>query len=104
MTDSTVFKYRVVFFKQPTCVACETMKPIWAQVANEIAKDYPHYAVGFGEWDTTSDDWDFCDKIGCDGTPNFAVFDEEGALLGLNTEGMLAAGQLKSFIINSIEK
>jgi len=104
MTDSTVFKYRVVFFKQPTCVACETMKPLWAQVANEIATDYPHYAVGFGEWDVTSDDWEFCDKVGCDGTPNFAVFDEEGALLGLNTDGMLAAGQLKDFIIKSIEK
>ena len=104
MTDSTQFKYRVVFFKQPTCVACEAMKPIWAEVANKICKEYPHYNVGFGEWDVTSDDWEFCDKIECDGTPNFAVFDEEGILLGINTEGMLAAGQLKDFIVTSIEK
>jgi hypothetical protein len=104
MTNSTQFKYRVVFFKQPTCVACETMKPIWVEVANKICEEYPHYNVGFGEWDVTSDDWEFCDKIECDGTPNFAVFDEEGVLLGINTEGMLAAGQLKDFIITSIEK
>ncbi|AEZ65705.1 hypothetical protein [Cyanophage S-TIM5] len=104
MTNSTQFKYRVVFFKQPTCVACETMKPIWVEVANKICEEYPHYNVGFGEWDVTSDDWEFCDKIECDGTPNFAVFDEEGILLGINTEGMLAAGQLKDFIITSIEK
>ena len=104
MTDSTRFKYRVVFFKQPTCVACETMKPIWVEVANKICEEYPHYNVGFGEWDVTSDDWEFCDKIECDGTPNFAVFDEEGTLLGINTEGMLAAGQIKNFIITSIEK
>ena len=104
MTNSTQFKYRVVFFKQPTCVACETMKPIWVEVANKICEEYPHYNVGFGEWDVTSDDWEFCDKIECDGTPNFAVFDEDGILLGINTEGMLAAGQLKDFIITSIEK
>jgi hypothetical protein len=80
------------------------MKPIWVEVANKICEEYPHYNVGFGEWDVTSDDWEFCDKIECDGTPNFAVFDEEGILLGINTEGMLAAGQLKDFIITSIEK
>jgi thioredoxin-related protein len=102
MSETPKFKYRVVFFKQPSCPACEAMKPIWAQSANEISEEYPHYKVGFGEWDVTSDDWEFCDKIECDGTPNFAVFDEEGSLLGLNTDGMLSPGQLKDFITNSI--
>ena len=104
MTEKPKFKYRVVFFKQPSCSACEAMKPIWAKVANEISDEYPHYSVGFGEWDVTADDWEFCDKIECDGTPNFAVFNEDGDLLGLNTEGMMAPGQLKDFIINAIEK
>jgi thioredoxin-related protein len=104
MTNKPNFKYRAVFFKQPSCAACEAMKPIWMKSANEIAEEYPHYAVGFGEWDVTSDDWEFCDKIECDGTPNFAVFNEDGDLLGLNTEGMLATGQLKDFIIGAIEK
>ena len=104
MSEESKFEYRVIFFKQPACVACEAMKPIWVEVANQICKEYPHYKVGFGEWDVTSDDWEFCDKIECDGTPNFAVFDDDGALLGINTEGMLAAGQLKAFVVTSIEK
>ena len=104
MTEKPKFKYRVVFFKQPSCSACEAMKPIWAKVANEISDEYPHYSVGFGEWDVTTDDWEYCDKIECDGTPNFSVFNEDGDLLGLNTEGMMAPGQLKDFIINAIEK
>ena len=79
------------------------MKPIWAKVASDISEEYPHYKVGFGEWDVTADDWKFCDQIECDGTPNFAVFNENGNLLGLNTEGMMAEGQLKDFIISSIE-
>ena len=104
MLEETKFKYRVVFFKQPSCSACEAMKPIWAEVANEIAEEYPHYKVGFGEWDVTADDWAFCDKIECDGTPNFAAFGEGGSLLGLNTEGMMAKGQLKDFILGCIEQ
>lgn len=104
MKEKPKFKYRVVFFKQPSCSACEAMKPIWGKAANEISEEYPHYSVGFGEWDVTQDNWEFCDKIECDGTPNFAVFNEDGDLLGLNTEGMLAVGQLKDFIIGSIEK
>ncbi len=104
MTEKQKFKYRVVFFKQPSCAACEAMKPIWTKSANDIAEEYPHYKVGFGEWDVAADDWEFCDKIECDGTPNFAVFDESGNLLGLNTEGMMAVGQLKDFIIGAIEK
>lgn len=98
------FKYRVVFFKQPGCSACNAMKPIWSEAANEIAEEYPHYSVGFGEWDVSTDNWEFCDQIKCDGTPNFAVFDEDANLLGLNTDGTLAKSQLKDFIINSIEK
>ena len=103
MSEETTFKSRVVFFKQPSCSACEAMKPIWVKVASEISEEYPHYKVGFGEWDVTADDWKFCDQIECDGTPNFAVFNESGNLLGLNTEGMMAEGQLKDFIISSIE-
>ena len=104
MSEETKFKYRVVFFKQPSCAACEAMKPIWAEAANEIAEEYPHLKVGFGEWDVTLDDWAFCDKIECDGTPNFAAFDADGILLGLSTEGMMAKGQLKDFIMGCIEK
>lgn len=103
MTDQQ-FKYRVVFFHQPGCVACNAMKPIWAETASELAEEVPHYQIGFGEWDVASDNWEFCDKIQCDGTPNFAIFDEECGLIGLNTEGLLAKTQLKDFIINSIEK
>ena len=56
MSEKPKFKYRVVFFKQPSCAACEAMKPIWSQCASEISEEYPHYNVGFGEWDVTSDD------------------------------------------------
>jgi thioredoxin-related protein len=98
------FKYRVVFFHQPGCVACNAMKPIWADAAQELSEEYPHYRIGFGEWDVASDDWEFCDKIGCDGTPNFAIFSEESELLGLNVDGVLAKTQLKDFIIKNIEK
>lgn len=104
MTDQQEFKYRVVFFHQPGCVACNTMKPIWIEAANELSQEYPHYRIGFGEWDVTEDNWQFCDQIECDGTPNFAVFDEEAELLGINTDGILAKTQLKDFIVKSIEK
>lgn len=97
------FKYRVVFFQQPGCVACTAMKPIWAEMANELNDEYPYYSIGFGEWDVTTDNWTFCDQVECDGTPNFAVFNEESELLGINTDGVLAKTQLKSFVINSIE-
>lgn len=103
MTDQQ-FRYRVVFFQQPGCVACNAMKPVWVETANELSEEYPHYSIGFGEWDVTSDEWAFCDQIECDGTPNFAVFDEEAELLGINTDGILAKTQLKDFILNSIEK
>ena len=80
------------------------MKPVWIDAANELSEEYPHYALGFGEWDTQSDDWAFCDQIECDGTPTFAVFGEDSELLGLNTDGILAKTQLKDFIIGSIEQ
>ena len=109
MTNSTQFKYRVVFFKQPTCVACETMKPIWVEVANKICEEYPHYNVGFGEWDVTSDDWEFCDKIECDGTPNFAVFDEEAsssktAKLGVPSHSILSQNSQSSEVTSHSPK
>ena len=104
MSEKIEFKFRVVFFKQPSCSACEAMRPIWAKVANEVTEEYPHLRVGFGEWDVTADDWAFCDKIECDGTPNFAAFNAQGDLLGLNTEGMMAAGQLKDFILGCVNK
>jgi len=103
MSEKPKFKYRIVFFKQPSCAACEAMRPIWSQVANEISEEYTHYKVGFGEWDVTSDDWEFCDKIECDGTPNFAIFNEEGVMLGLSTEGMMPVTQLKDFILEGIK-
>ncbi len=103
MSEKPKFKYRIVFFKQPSCAACEAMRPIWAQVANEVSEEFPHYNAGFGEWDVTSDDWEFCDKIECDGTPNFAIFNNEGTILGLNTEGIMPAGQLKTFILEAIK-
>ena len=97
------FKYRVVFFQQPGCVACNAMKPVWAETANELTEEAPYYKIGFGEWDVTSDNWEFCDQINCDGTPNFAVFNEDCELIGLNTDGILAKTQLKDFITKSIE-
>lgn len=103
MTEQSDFKYRVVFFKQPGCVACNAMNPIWAGAANELAEEFPHYKIGFGEWDVTLDNWELCDKIECDGTPNFAVFDENADLLGLSTDGILAKSQLKDFILSNIE-
>lgn len=97
------FSYKVVFFKQPGCVACGAMEPIWSEVAGELAESHPHYNIGFGTWDATSDNWEFCDNLGCDGTPNFAVLGNDNELLRVNTDGVLAASQLKDFILNAIE-
>lgn len=97
------FTYKVVFFKQPGCVACGAMEPIWSEVAAELAQSHPHYNIGFGTWDVTNDNWEFCDAVGCDGTPNFIVLDDDNNLLKLNTEGILPASQLKDFILNAIE-
>jgi thiol-disulfide isomerase/thioredoxin len=98
------FNYKVVFFTRPGCPACTAMKPVWAQVAREVEEEYPHYHVGFGEWDVETDDWAFCDSIGCDGTPNFAIFSDDNSLLGINTDGLLAPSQFKSFIISTVER
>lgn len=97
------FKHRVVFFKQLSCPACYAMNPIWSEVASQIAEEYPFEKIGFGEWDVNSDDWEFADSLGVDGTPNFAVFDQDANLIGLNTEGMLSKSELKSFILESIQ-
>ena len=101
--DRENFTYKVVFFKQPGCVACGAMDPIWSEVAADISESYPHYNIGFGTWDVTSDNWEFCDAVGCDGTPNFIVIDDANNLIGLNTEGIMPGTQLKDFIINCIE-
>jgi hypothetical protein len=103
MTDKN-FSYRVVFFHQKSCVACRTMEPIWNKVKAEIAEEYSYLNIGFGDWDVNDDNWEFIDMIGGDGTPNFAVFNEESELLGLNTEGMLPESKLKDFILASINK
>lgn len=102
--DNKDFSYKVVFFKQPGCVACGAMEPIWSEVAEDLATSYPHYNIGFGTWDVTSDNWEFCDAVGCDGTPNFIVIDDSNNMVGLNTDGIIPATQLKDFIINCIEK
>ena len=96
-----MFKHRVVFFKQQSCPACSAMTPLWTEVAAEISQEYPQERIGFGEWDVNSDNWEFADTIGVDGTPNFAVFDANSDLVGLNTEGMLSKSELKSFILRS---
>lgn len=98
------FNYKVVCFTRSGCPACAAMKPVWAEVAKEIEEEYPHYGVGFGEWDVESDDWVFCDAVGCDGTPNFVVFDSANNLVGINTDGMLAPSQLRGFILGCIEE
>ena len=103
MTQSK-FSYRVVFFHQANCVACNTMKPIWEAVKSSVAEDYAYYNIGFGEWDVNSDNWEFLDLIQGDGTPNFAVFNSGDELIGLNTDGIVPESQLKTFIISAITK
>lgn len=97
------FNYRVVFFKQHGCAACSAMEPIWIEAANELSEEYPELGIGFGEWDVQTDSWQLCDSVGCDATPNFAVFDAGAELLGLNTDGILSKSELKSFILSAIE-
>jgi len=97
------FNYRVVFLKQKGCAACSAMEPIWIEAANDLGEQYPELGIGFGEWDVQTDDWQLCDAVGCDGTPNFVVFDNGSEQLGLNTDGILSKSQLKSFILSSID-
>lgn len=99
------FKYRAVIFSQPGCPACNAMKPVWAKVAGEIAQEYPELHVGFGEMDVTNDDWEFLESLTPEsgqGTPEIAVFDEECELIGFEGSGVLAASQLKDFLLTSI--
>lgn len=105
MTDQD-FKYRAVLFTQPGCPACEAMKPIWAQVAGEIAEEYPEYRVGWGEMNVVEDDWEFLESLNDEsgnGTPELAVFDEDCELIAFNGEGIMPATQLKSFILSAIQ-
>ena len=95
------FKHRVVFFKQTHCPACSAMSPIWTDVASDIAEQFPYENIGFGEWDVNSDNWEFADQIGVDGTPNFAVFNSDAELVGLNTDGIISKSELKAFILSS---
>lgn len=98
------FNYRVVFLKQKGCAACSAMEPIWIEAANELSEENPELGIGFGEWDVLQDNWALCDAIeGCDGTPNFVVFDSGSQQLGINNEGILSKSELKSFILSAIE-
>lgn len=101
MTEQA-FNYRVIFFHQKSCVACRAMEPLWNNVKSQIAEEYEYLNIGFGDWDVNDDNWEFLDMIQGDGTPNFAVFNKEDKLIGLNTDGMLAETQLKDFIISSV--
>jgi hypothetical protein len=101
------FKYRVVMFSQPACPACSAMAPIWAQVAGEVAEEYPELRVGWGEYDVLEDGWEFLESLvpgtSGQGTPEFAIFDEECDLVAFNGEGIMPASQLKDFVIKSIK-
>lgn len=103
------FDYRVVFFKQPGCPACAAMEPVWYGAADEINDEYPHLKIGFGEWDVTTDSWAFADSVittdgrQVDGTPNFAIFNRESQVVGLNTEGILSKTELKDFVVSSCQ-
>jgi thioredoxin-related protein len=105
MSTENEFKYRAVIFTTPGCSACEAMKPIWAQAAGEMADEYPEYRIGWGEFNVLDDNWEFLESLTEDsgqGTPEIAVFDEEGELIGFNGEGIMPVTQLKDFILGSI--
>jgi thiol-disulfide isomerase/thioredoxin len=108
MTDTQEFRYRVVLFRQPGCPACEAMTPIFAQVAGEVEEEYPELRVGWGEFDVLEDNWEFLESLvpgeSGNGTPEFAVFDEECDLIAFNGDGIMPASQLKDFVISSIRK
>ena len=97
------FDYRVVFLKQSGFPACAAMESVWYSAANELNEEYPYYNIGFGEWNNSDDDWAFATSIGCDSTPNFAVFDTEANLLGLQEDGIISKSELKDFVIKAIE-
>lgn len=101
------FKYRAVIFKQSGCPACSAMAPVWAKVAGEMAEEYPEYNIGWGEYDVAEDNWAFLESLMPDisgqGTPEIAIFDSDYDLIGFNGDGIMAASQLKDFILNSIQ-
>ena len=82
------------------------MGPIYAKVAGEVAEEYPELRVGWGEYDVLEDNWEFLESLvpgtSGQGTPEFAVFDNECELIAFNGDGIMAASQLKDFIISSI--
>jgi thiol-disulfide isomerase/thioredoxin len=105
--EPSEFKYRVVLFTQPGCAACNAMKVVWQQVAGELADEYPEHRIGFGEMNVQDDNWEFLESLTQEsgqGTPEIAVFDEECDLIGFNGEGIMAASQLKDFILSSIQR
>lgn len=105
MSEESNFKYRVVLFVQPGCPACEAMKPIWSKVAGEVEEEYPELRVGWGIMNVLDDDWQFLESLVPDesgqGTPEVAIFDEECNLLAYNGSGIMAASQLKDFVIKN---
>jgi thiol-disulfide isomerase/thioredoxin len=104
-SEENQFKYRAVIFTTPGCSACAAMKPIWAQVAGEMAEEYPQHRVGWGEYNVLEDDWEFLESLTPEsgqGTPEIAIFDEDGQLVGFNGDGIMPASQLKDFILTSI--
>jgi len=108
MSDTQDFRYRVVFFTQAGCPACEAMVPIFAQVAGEVEEEYPELRVGWGEFDVLKDNWEFLESLvpgeSGNGTPEFAIFDEDCDLIAFNGDGIMPASQLKDFVISSIRK
>jgi hypothetical protein len=84
------------------------MTPIFAQVAGEVEEEYPELRVGWGEFDVLEDNWEFLESLvpgeSGNGTPEFAVFDEDCELVAFNGEGIMPASQLKDFVISSIRK
>lgn len=107
MSESDEFKFRVVMFSQNGCPACDAMKPIWAKVAGEVAEEYPELRVGWGEMNVLDDGWEFLESlvpgVSGNGTPELAIFDDECNLVAFNGDGIMAASQLKDFVIRNIK-
>jgi thiol-disulfide isomerase/thioredoxin len=107
MSESNEFRYRVVLFKQPGCPACDAMVPIWSRVAGEVAEEYPELRVGWGEMNVLDDGWEFLESlvpgVSGNGTPELAIFDDECNLVAFNGDGIMAASQLKDFVISNIK-
>jgi hypothetical protein len=84
------------------------MKPVWAKVAGEISEEYPELRVGWGEMDVQEDGWEFLESLvpgeSGNGTPEFAIFDGDCELVAFNGDGIMAASQLKDFVISALRK